>query len=386
MTRQRKEIERFKRSFGYKNKINTTIKSNINSNIVIQKNSRSSNIKNKTLFISGSCCGISGYDNLVYETIKGIRSAGVDIRINAENIINYNYCPDWFREIHQPLNRNCNNLIITPPCNLPGMRIDKNSAILTMWETDTLDKIWVDAINSAKFCCVPSKWGVETFKKSGVKIPIYLTPLGYDPLIFYPKLEKPKICTFGSAAALSAGGLRKNIGYVINLFKTTFPNEKDVKLEIKVSPNCQLEHVEDERIKIIREILPPKELTKWYHNITTFINLSYAEGFGLHLIESMACGTPVISSNYSAVNDYLNEDNGFILDYELIQAKGGAYRGLWAKSNEITLKNIMKDIYNNKYDIEEKSSYAIQTSKHYKWKDFGFKLMNSFKLQNMEIL
>jgi len=47
--------------------------------------------------------------------------------------------------------------------------------------------------------------------------------------------------------------------------------------------------------------VPPEELRYWYSAATIFIYPSLYEGFGLPLLEAMACETPVITSNCSAL-------------------------------------------------------------------------------------
>jgi len=47
--------------------------------------------------------------------------------------------------------------------------------------------------------------------------------------------------------------------------------------------------------------LPQEDLRLWYNAATMFVYPSYFEGFGLPVLEAMACGTPVITSNVSSL-------------------------------------------------------------------------------------
>ncbi len=47
--------------------------------------------------------------------------------------------------------------------------------------------------------------------------------------------------------------------------------------------------------------VPAEELALWYNAAETFIYPSVFEGFGLPVLEAMACGTPVITSNVSSL-------------------------------------------------------------------------------------
>lgn len=333
-------------------------------------------VSDNSIYISGSCIGISGYDNLVYETIKGLRSVGLDVRINANNSINYSVCPAWFKDIHMPKPPEAWEILITPPCNFPFVAPGPKSVVLTMWETDELDKQWVELLNGAHMVCVPSQWAVDSFAKCGVGIPITKTPLGYDPLIFTHSDKFPEICTFGTAAALTAGGLRKNTNYIISLFQKEFPTETDVRLKVKITPACPMpSHKKDSRIEIIQEMLPPTKLVEWYKSITTFVNGSFAEGFGLHLIEAMACGRPLISTAYSAVTEYFDDEVGWTVDHEIIPASGGAYAGHWGKPVGESIMKQMRHVYENKKEVKDKGEAAYLRARNFMWKDFGQKLL-----------
>ncbi|MBN1994891.1 MAG: glycosyltransferase family 4 protein [Anaerolineae bacterium] len=47
--------------------------------------------------------------------------------------------------------------------------------------------------------------------------------------------------------------------------------------------------------------IPPQELCLWYNAATLFVYPSHFEGFGLPVLEAMACGTPVITSTVSSL-------------------------------------------------------------------------------------
>ena len=47
--------------------------------------------------------------------------------------------------------------------------------------------------------------------------------------------------------------------------------------------------------------IPQEAMNLWYNAATLFVYPSYFEGFGLPVLEAMACGTPVITSNVSSL-------------------------------------------------------------------------------------
>lgn len=67
------------------------------------------------------------------------------------------------------------------------------------------------------------------------------------------------------------------------------------------------------RFDIVDWIHNDDELSKLYSSADVFASAPYAEGFGLPPLESMACGTPVATTNCLGVREYaLNENNALL--------------------------------------------------------------------------
>lgn len=54
--------------------------------------------------------------------------------------------------------------------------------------------------------------------------------------------------------------------------------------------------------------VPDKDLVSLYNSATVTVLPSFYEGFGLPVLESMACGTPVICSNVSSISEIAGKD------------------------------------------------------------------------------
>ncbi len=59
--------------------------------------------------------------------------------------------------------------------------------------------------------------------------------------------------------------------------------------------------------------LPQKDLPLWYNASNLFVCPSHFEGFGLPVLEAMACGTPIITSNVSSLPEVAGEA-GLLVD------------------------------------------------------------------------
>ena len=53
--------------------------------------------------------------------------------------------------------------------------------------------------------------------------------------------------------------------------------------------------------------IPPQELVKFYNAADCTINISDAEGFGLSVLESLSCGTPVIGNRTGGIQDQVTD-------------------------------------------------------------------------------
>jgi glycosyltransferase involved in cell wall biosynthesis len=73
--------------------------------------------------------------------------------------------------------------------------------------------------------------------------------------------------------------------------------------------------------------VPDDDLPLWYSSATVFAFPSRYEGFGLPLLEAMACGTPVVSSNASSLPEVVG-DAGLLVDPSDVEGLCSALRQL----------------------------------------------------------
>lgn len=106
-----------------------------------------------------------------------------------------------------------------------------------------------------------------------------------------------------------------------------------------------------------------------YNTFDTNISASSGEGFGLSLIESMACGIPNIGPNSTSFTELIGEDPktrrgllASIIDWQMIP--DGTMRSL---VNESDLSRQMKELYQNEELRKRCSKNAIEFTKNYTW-------------------
>jgi glycosyltransferase involved in cell wall biosynthesis len=109
---------------------------------------------------------------------------------------------------------------------------------------------------------------------------------------------------------LAVGNLqpRKNLVRLIQAFETVQKAQLGFKLVIVGKAQWQsssvyaaVQNLGLEKDVIFTDYVPDTDLVKLYNAASLFVYPSLYEGFGLPILEAMACGTPVISSNNSSI-------------------------------------------------------------------------------------
>lgn len=332
------------------------------------------------LFLSADIRGIGGYDQVAFAFLKGLASVGLDVRMHHQATIRHELVPPDLLRPYETRRLDDPQLVMGPPFLVPRFGLDAQSVVYTMWETDRLQPEWVKLLNKARAIIVPSQWQVECFRESGITVPMDVAPLGFDPLVYHPVGPMPDVCTFGTAGALTSGGMRKNAQTVIDLFRREFPTEPDVRLRVKITPGSPgVETYDDPRIDVIRAILPLGEMADWYRSLTAYVNGSSGEGFGLHLIEAMACGRPVVTPCHSGLTAYFDASVGYPVEFKLVPVKNEIYTGHWAEPDERSMAEQLRRVYTNPDEARRYGLAAANRAKRFTWKAGGQALVRALR-------
>lgn len=156
---------------------------------------------------------------------------------------------------------------------------------------------------------------------------------------------------------------RKNVIELIKAFKKikTYTRQKDLYLLLvgkiplkrkKLIPDINKAINETGEEKFIRSIgyIPEEELPLIYSLARLFVYPSIYEGFGLPVLESIACGIPTIACNTTSIPEILNREDI-----------------LYTPGNSDVLAQKMKDILENDSYQKELSIWGILRSKEFTW-------------------
>ena len=248
----------------------------------------------------------------------------------------------------------------------------------TMLEVDGLPADWVASCNRMDEVWVPSRWGAETFRNSGVTRPLHVMPLGFDPTRFSPEGPSRKIEGRFTFLSVFEWGERKAPDVLLKAFVAAFSSRDDVLLILRVNNF-------DAGVDVVREIaalslprngpdvvllynqhLDPDGLGALYRSADAFVLPSRGEGWGIPILEAIACGVPTIATGWSGQTEFLNESVGFpVRARRLIPARAKCpyYAGFsWADPDFDHLVERMRWVYENREDARAVAARGARTA------------------------
>lgn len=203
-------------------------------------------------------------------------------------------------------------------------------------EATRCNPAWIECVNQMDLVVVPSEFTKQVFLNSGhvtTKI-LVVRESFFDEVLSYDTAEpldldletKFNFLVFGQVTGGDAASDRKNLPFTLKWLFEAFGNHPDVGIILKTNMGRFTEadkHVckqsltrllqeagkaENPKFHLLHGEMSEKELVRLYKNptIKALVTLTHGEGFGLPILESAACGVPVIGTNWSAHPEFLN--------------------------------------------------------------------------------
>lgn len=211
---------------------------------------------------------------------------------------------------------------------------------------------------------------------------IVVTHLAYDPSLFYPSHDQARFSIirhkynlptnqpfFLSVATLEP---RKNLSALIRAFDAVAdqPGLEHFNLVLAGTLGNQGNQVTQawqaakHRDRIITTgYVADDELATLYSNAYGFVYPSLHEGFGLPVIEAMACGTPVITGNHSSLPE-VTGDAAILID----------------TSEPSALKDALLNLAHDRKQRDQLAEQALKQAKKFSWQHTANQTLQAYHL------
>ena len=309
------------------------------------------------------------------------------------------------------------DITYTIPPNLTHRFLNnsKNKCVVYNYEYAHWPKEWKQFYGLATHWFPSSNFSAEIFVKNGIpKEKVFVIPHGVDTHTFNSNIKPIKLKTEKKFkfVSVTAPHSRKNIDILLDAYCKTFTKNDDVCLILKTKIYKHSDGIFDEQkningrkafeicigdvfqelVKKYGKNMPEIELSTGHlDNVSSLYNACQAhitaagcEGFGMPLLESMACGLISIAPNYSGQTDFMNTSNSILYDVAMRKAKiedqywHSDKRNLISIPKIESLQSAMVQVYKN-YD-SLKNEFAPTMSKvveDYSWKNAKEKIIKS---------
>ncbi|MGA9859076.1 MAG: glycosyltransferase [Solirubrobacteraceae bacterium] len=212
------------------------------------------------------------------------------------------------------------------------------SACRTMWETDTLPGDWPALLNGYDRVWVPTPFNLEGFVDAGVdERRLRILPGTVDFDLYRPTGPRLPLPERRGFAFLSTFDFQERKGWrpLLEAYAREFDADDDVTLVLKIEtifadvatvrsridaflaglgiPAGRLPH-----IVLLHERLSDAEMPHLFRACDAYVSPTRGEGWGRPLMESLACGLPVITSRWSGQLAFLDDSNAWLVDGRLV--------------------------------------------------------------------
>jgi glycosyltransferase involved in cell wall biosynthesis len=217
---------------------------------------------------------------------------------------------------------------------------------------------------------------------------VSVVPLGVDTNLFRPSQD---VRTKDNATVFfNCGKWEKRKGHDIlaQVFDSAFRTVDNVELWLMCdNPFLSKEQTEEwknlyrnleigHKVRFIDRVGTHQEVYNIMSKVDCGVFPSRAEGWNLELLELMACGKHVITTDYSAHTEFCNEENSMLIP---INDTEKAYDGIWFDGNkgewahfdadsQYNLISRMRSFHNDKQSGRTKVNVAgIETANNFTW-------------------
>lgn len=208
------------------------------------------------------------------------------------------------------------------------------NACVTFWELPHVPLSWLPVLRTMDAVLAPTRFIRDAITADVPGLPV----LSYPQTVSVPAGVSPDRERWGIEAGTTAflvtfdpgsDTTRKNPWDGIAAFQRAFAGVDDVRLIIKINGSVTAQRpaellrldgvvAADPRLRLVEDRLTYADVLSLYASTDALVSLHRSEGLGLHLMETMALGKPVIATAWSGNVDFMTADDSCPVGYDLV--------------------------------------------------------------------
>lgn len=360
-----------------------------------------------SVVMRGDVLSTSGYANTNRLYALGLIRNGIDVKIveqheDKENyLINFNKDDaDLLREaIDKPIPEKYIYFNRTTVDSFKPYPNAIKTFISSVWEVDPIPSHWLQILQEidADGIIVPSEFNKRMIYGK-INKPIHIIREGVDLSLFKDMKVKENNNETFKFLSIFQWLPRKGYDVLLEAYFKEFNENDNVALVIKTSslnysviPSSQIlgsiSHIKRKFKKNIPVYVLPtsvkyNKILDLYRECDAYVQPSRAEGYCRPLLEAMASGLPAIATGWGGQTDFANNNNAYLLDYDLVPVDKQWYTGdfqpdqVWGNPSVEHLQRLMREVYENRDVAKHKAKLAKQLTMEYDYKKIAKDLAN----------
>jgi glycosyltransferase involved in cell wall biosynthesis/SAM-dependent methyltransferase len=272
-------------------------------------------------------------------------------------------------------------------------RVEGAGAVVQIlpWEYGTLPRAWVDGLraNPHDEVWTPTEYCRAMFLEAGIAPErVAVVPNGIDPQRFSPDraVEPYALPTRKSFTFLYLGGAlpRKGVDVLLAAYRRAFTRDDDVALILKLFGARSFYQLDDAQgsalrafaaepgapeLVVIEEELTDEDVVRLYRTCGALAFPYRGEGFGLPMLEALACGLPVIATAGGAADAFLDDEVAYRIPAErvplgeVMRGEPLAGAGWWLEPDVEALAATMRYVVAHRDEARAKAARGAERAR-----------------------
>jgi glycosyltransferase involved in cell wall biosynthesis len=241
------------------------------------------------------------------------------------------------------------------------------------WETDHVPERWAPSFELLDEIWVYSRYVAENLARAA-PVPVRCVP----PPVSSPDhggveldLGVPDGFQFLFMFDFFSTTCRKNPVGLVQAFRQAFEPGEGPQLVVKTINGVHRPEALEEvlwaargrpDVHVVDRSLSARERDALVAGCDCYVSLHRSEGFGLTIAECMALGKPVIATAFSGPTDFMTEENGYLVPYEIVRVGADCQiyppEGTWADPDLAVAARLMREVVEDPAEASAKGQRA----------------------------